>query len=158
MIRPATLADIPALIALGREMHEESSYASLNYSDEKVRSGFEQAIFNPEEFFLYVAEKDSTIIGMYWGLVAEYFFGHDRAAYDFVLFVSKKHRGSMAAVRLLRAFEEWAFSKNAMEICPAISTEVNSDRTAEFHARLGYDVVGHQFKKRRKLCAVAEQL
>ena len=45
MIRPATEADIPGLVELGRFMHEESDeYRGIRYEDDRVASTLKQMI------------------------------------------------------------------------------------------------------------------
>jgi len=52
-------------------------------------------------------------------------------------------------VKLITAFEEWAFAKGVKEVCPASSTMVAPERTAMLYNLLGYTNVGSLFKKRR---------
>ena len=151
IIRPATEADVPRVYELSEGIFNESVYArTCVYSPEKVAHLVTQVILpNPDRWFLHLAEKDGSIIGMYAGFLTEYYFSQDLMACDLALFVDPSKRGSIAAVRLIQAFEEWAFAQGAKEICPATSTMVAPERTASLYKLLGYDVVGNMFKKRR---------
>ena len=150
IIRPATEADVDRILDLSAGIFNESHYPKVcTYNPEKVAHLVSQMIANPEEYFLHVAEKDGTIIGMYAGLLTEYYFSNDQMAIDLALFIDPTKRGGIAAIKLITAFEDWAFERGAKEICPATSTQVAPERTAQLYHLLGYEVVGNLFKKRR---------
>lgn len=151
IIRPATEADVQHIYALSEGIFNESLYArTCEYSPEKVAHLVTQVMLpNPDRWFLHLAEKDGSIIGMYAGFLTEYYFSKDLMACDLALFVDPTKRGGLAAVKLVQAFEDWAFAHGAKEICPATSTMVAPERTALLYQFLGYEVVGNMFKKRR---------
>jgi len=150
MIRPAVHADVPIINELGEQMFNESAYAQVcKYDPEKVAHLLSLMVDTSDEYFLYVAEKDGTIIGMYLGLLTEYYFSKDLMAVDLALYVDSTKRGGLAAIKLVQAFEDWAFERGAKEIVPATSTQVAPERTAQLYHLLGYEVVGNLFKKRR---------
>ena len=150
IIRPATVDDVPRVLELSAGIFNESHYPQVcTYNPEKVAHLVSHMIATPDEYFLHLAEKDGTIIAMYAGLLTEYYFSNDRMAVDLALFVDPTKRGGLAAVKLIQAFEDWAFERGAKEICPATSTQVAPERTAQLYHLLGYEVVGNLFKKRR---------
>lgn len=149
-IRPAVREDLPAMIALGARMHAESAYAGFDYDTSKLVEMGLHYIENPERCFLAVCEDNAGfLLGMHAGYICEYYFGRDLIASDLLLFVDPCKRGSLAAAKLVKAFEEWAFAKGAREVCPGSSTMVAPERTAKLYERLGYIVVGNLFKKGR---------
>ena len=149
MIRPFTLKDLPTMVELGKIMHEESVYRDLDFDAQKLIDLGHHYIANPETCWSAVAEVDGRIIGMYAGYITEYYFGKDLIAQDLLLFVDPTKRGGLAAVKLITAFEDWAFAKGVKEVCPASSTMVAPERTAMLYNLLGYTNVGSLFKKRR---------
>jgi GNAT superfamily N-acetyltransferase len=150
IVRPAVEADVPRILELSAGIFNESKYPEVcTYNPEKVAHLVSHMLATPDEFFLHVAEKDGSIIGMYAGTLTEYYFSNDRMAVDLALFVDPGKRGGLAAIRLIQAFEEWAFERGAKEICPATSTQAAPERTAMLYQVLGYEVVGNLFKKRR---------
>lgn len=151
IIRPATEADVPRVLELSEGIFNESVYArTCTYSPEKVAHLVTQLMLpNPDRWFLCLAENDGITIGMYAGFLTEYYFSQDLMAVDMALFVDPSKRGGLAAVKLVQAFEEWAFARGAKEVCPATSTMVAPERTAMLYQFLGYDIVGNMFKKRR---------
>lgn len=149
-VRSATLDDLPAMIALGAQMHAESVYAPFDYDEEKLHALGVRYVENPDWCFAGVCEDaHGRLLGMHLGFISEYYFGRDLIATDLLLFVDPCKRGSLAAALLVKAFEEWAFAKGAREVCPGSSTMVAPERTAKLYERLGYTVVGNLFKKGR---------
>jgi GNAT superfamily N-acetyltransferase len=87
---------------------------------------------------IFVAERERILVGMMAGFVFEHFFGFDKIASDYVLYVSPAHRGGTLMVRLVKAFESWAIGLGADEIAVGVSTEVDPQRTVMLYERLGY--------------------
>ena len=141
MIRLATLDDIPALIALGAVMHQESRYRVLPYDEEKVR-GLLSRMIEHEDGLLLVAEKSGEIVGGFAGLIAEHWFSTSRIATDFALFIHPDHRGGLTAARLLKAFVAWAKEHGAALITAGITTGVHTDATTRLYQSLGFEPVG----------------
>lgn len=149
-VRLATIDDIPEMIELGARMHAESVYSAFDYDREKLFDLGKNCVENPDRCFAGVCEDaHGQLLGMHVGFISEYYFGRDLIATDLLLFVDPCKRGSLAAALLVKAFEEWAFARGAMEVCPGSSTMVAPERTAKLYERLGYTVVGNLFKKGR---------
>jgi GNAT superfamily N-acetyltransferase len=149
LIRDFTLSDVPEMIELGRKMQEESSFDGLDYDFDKLMALGETYIANPEVYYAKVVTHNGVIYAMYVGYISEYYFSKDLAAFDLLLFVHPDKRGGLAAVRLIKDFEQWAYENNAKEIRPACSTGVKSEMTRQLYESLGYETVGYTFRKRR---------
>lgn len=147
-IRPFERSDFDALIALARKMWSESTYRNLNLDDGKLRKLGERMVTDPDMFGFLAEEESGERIGFFIGFIAEHYFGTDKVASDLALFVDPGRRGGMAAIRLMNAFEQWAVSKGAKEICLGITTGVNEEITQKLYARLGYERSGIICKKR----------
>lgn len=146
-IGPATVDDIPELVRLSYLMHGGSAYSKFNFDLDKIASNFAFWVSSPDYFVVTAKDEDGMIVGGYCGYVTEYFFGKDLIACDLGLFVEPSRRGGMTAIRLIKAFEDWAKSKGAKEVCPGTTTMVAPERTSRLYERLGYLVVGSIFKK-----------
>lgn len=149
LIRNFTIEDVPAMIELGKRMQAESSFEGLNYDQEKLTDMGYVYIANPQVYFAKVAEKDGVIYAMYVGYISEYYFSKDLAGFDQLLFVAPEKRGGIAAMRLIKEFEEWAYANGAKEVRPACSTGVESEKTRQLYEALGYETIGYTFRKRR---------
>ena len=155
-VRIGTHEDIPAVVDLGARLHAESpTYRDFPYSRIKVRAVLQQCVGTlmapAEDAVMLVAEEDGRLIGMLLGYLTEGVFVEDLViATDLTFYVEPEHRGTMAAVRLLKAFEVWARTHGATHIAPGISTRINDERTQRFYERLGYASSGMSMTKRIK--------
>ena len=133
-IRKANLSDVPALIELGRQMHEESPrFRRYAFSDERLKSSLE-AIMQLDHCCAFVAEDDGVVIGGILGVAVEHYACDLKQASDLAFFMHRAHRGGTAAVRLVRTYVKWATDLGA-EPSIGINTGVNPERTARlFHA------------------------
>lgn len=146
MIRLATKDDLPRLLQLGKEMHEESNYASFSYCPEKV----EQMLNNLLEGagVIFVAERGGVVIGGIAGMVYSPFFSNDKAATDIGLFIAKTTRGLMTAPTLIKTFTNWAEEQPGVkQIRPGASLGGKTDAISKLYERCGYQTVGAVFMK-----------
>lgn len=136
-----------AVIELGRRMHRESAYAVLPFDAEKVRRLIEFCIAHPAARCAFVVESAKKPIGMLLGYIDEYFFCREKIAADLILYVHPEHRSSGAGSELVRAFQRWAFDHGAHEVCLAVSTAVEAERTGRLYRNLGFGSVGGIYKQ-----------
>ena len=148
MIRSMTEGDISKCIELGHAMHQESYFKHFNYSEEKLNKFLRLMILNPEQYCAYVYEKDNTIIGFFLGVSSEQWIGTDKMSSDLACYVIPEERGSIAGVRLIKAYEEWAKENKVKEIILGVSTGINTKRTSSLFKHLGYGDEAFSFRKR----------
>ena len=140
--------DIPEVLRLGYQMHQESVYRRFDYNEDKFARLVCHYMMNPDKCFTCVSVVNGVVNGVLLGSIDEHYFGHDRVASDTLWYVTPKSRGSRAGLQLLRQFEQWSKDRNAAEIYMGVSTGVNSDKTGGVLQKLGYDVVGGNYKLR----------
>jgi GNAT superfamily N-acetyltransferase len=139
MVRWMTIEDLPIAIAMGEAMHKESYYKHFDYDPMKLQKLWELSEAHQGFYGKFVAENsDGKIVGMFVGMCAEHYFGHDKIATDLLLYVTPEARGGSAAPRLVKAYEKWARESGAKEIHVGVSTGVNEDRTARLYEKLGF--------------------
>jgi GNAT superfamily N-acetyltransferase len=127
-------------------MHKESPrFSRFAYDPDRCLSLLQKLHLSG---VILLAEEREQIVGMILGGISEHFFGRGTVASELVVYVAPESRGGTAAMRMLKAFEDWAFSKGADEIVLGVSTEVHAKRTAEFYQRLGYEMSGYTCIKR----------
>lgn len=146
MIRCADQTDLTELVRLGRLMHAESNYAPLVFS-EVVYRHFLQAVIDHDNGCVLVAERNHGLIGVYIGVVANAFFSTDKVANDVLLYVEPHFRGGMTAMRLIKAFEQWAVEQGAVQIRPGISVGGEIDVAARLYRAAGFETAGYAFLK-----------
>jgi len=143
--REATLQDFPIVSKLGRLMHEESSYASLEFSESRLFEIFDLYIRDPNRLIV-LAELDGQILGLYAGYVSKYYFSEELVANDIAWFVVKEKRGSSIGLKLLTIFERWALSKGVSEIRIKYSTDINPKAFDSLMYKLCYSNVGANYR------------
>lgn len=147
-IRQPTDSDTPAVLSMARAMHAESPrFRGMTFADEKALIVINHMIVNGGGF---IAERDGVIIGMIGGLIAEQYFSYDRYVSDLVVYVAPEYRGGSTATRLIKIFEEWAFSQDGVgEVVLGVSTGVHPEATVCVYERLGYTLSAYGLMKTR---------
>lgn len=141
MIRPATHADIGALLMLSETMHAESRFARRRFSLDKMAALFTRLIERDDGLVL-VAEHDGAITGAFAGYVAEDWFGPDLVSGDFGLFVRPDRRGLGDAPPLIKGYVEWARSRGVAEPEVGVSTGIHTEKTARLYEAMGFGRIG----------------
>lgn len=157
-VRPARPDDSGVLMDLCRAAHSESPrYRSLRFDPVKVEDTIRAMVGTyatgaPPSACVVVSEKDHHVTGVFGGVLQDHIFGPDLVAREVLFYVKPEHRGTFAraAIKLVRAFERWAFvEKNAMEIVVGSSTMVTPDTTLNLYRYLGYHSHGFSMIKKR---------
>lgn len=140
MIRAARHSDIPRIIELGTILHATSSYSSMAFCPDKV-AGF-MAFLIDGGGVVFVAEVYGVVVGGMAGGVTDQWFSNDLIAYDYSIFVEPGRRNGIIAMRLIRAFEEWARIMGAKQLHMGIGTSVNVEGTTRLYQSLGLNHYG----------------
>lgn len=147
-IREITQGDVQTVLELAKDMHKESWFAAYDFDEAKAASIWERKQLFPNDWCLLLAEDNDQIIGVFVGFIVEHFFGRDRLSSDLILYVDPAHRGGTAAMRLVKAYEEWARNAGVKEIQLGIATNVHVDRTARLFEKLGFGDRAVMYRKR----------
>lgn len=135
-IRVATTVDTEQLVALGRRFLASSGYG-VKVPDDEAREGIEMLIHSGRVF---VAEKDKKIVGALGARMTNLWFSQSlTVASELMWWVDEEHRGTLAAVRLVGAFEAWAKAEGAHFI--AMSDITGLGNVDKLLKRLGYKCV-----------------
>ena len=147
VIRKADIDDVPSMIKLGMEMHEESPvFNMVDFDGDKLMSLAKSGAMT-DFGASFLAEINGEAIGMFCGIVVPHYWGHMLMANDLCLFVTKSRRGGTAAYRLIKAFEAWAIANGAVALRFGISTNIEPERTLKLYEKLGYKLEGYQVNK-----------
>jgi GNAT superfamily N-acetyltransferase len=137
-MRQATHNDIPAIVALGKSMHDESPFfRALEWDAEKVAQTA-AALIEAAHGFVRVVEQDGQIVGGMMALATPHWSSPDLTSCDLGLFVAEDNRGGMAAARLLLAYRDWARGLGCVIINFGIMTGVHAERTEALARRIGF--------------------
>ena len=144
MLRPANKSDIPAMVELGAMHVASCSYKDFAYDRAKTAKALSDLM--DKHGFAVVAEQDGKIVGGMVGDVVEMWFSTTRLGIEHIIFIHPKYRGPRMAVRLIAAWEKWC----KIQKCEYIQASVTSGHfgAANLYARLGFEYVGPNFRKR----------
>lgn len=147
-IRAAQDNDTRQLIVLAALMTKESPrFGQHEFSVEKANSFINTLI---QHGGLFVAAKGEQIVGFFAGFVVEHFLSNLSYASDAGVYVLPEHRGGSAFLRLVKAFEAWAYERGAHEIQLGTSTGVEPEKTVRMYQRLGYTMNSYGLLKARE--------
>lgn len=105
-IRPATMEDVPAIVAMAERFYPASGYLEL-YGPMSKDSAAGLAIITIETGVMLVAERDGEHAGMACLHVDRFLFNADVVvAHELAFWIEPEHRGGMLAARMLRAIDE----------------------------------------------------
>lgn len=150
-VRPATAADLPALIEMGQALHDESPrYQGMGFSAEKLRRLFErlQGTLLTKPGCCLVAEEGGYIVGMAVGIIAERWFSDELYLTDLTVYVRPEHRTGVTFLRLVRALERWARDRGLADVVLGVSTEIHAQETVRAYEAMGYRLTGYTMVKR----------
>ena len=150
-IRAARIEDIPALVAFGQHMHAITRFRSQPYNAVKVAFNFSELITKGQgKYAFFVAESNAQdqpprLVGGLIGVMEQQIFTDGWTASVMHIDVAPQARMGGWGVRLLRAFEQWAKNRNAIEISFGINSEDNMQRIGQFATKMGYRKVGENY-------------
>jgi len=138
---------------MGQMMHDEGAYSFVPYEVQdayySARCALERHHDGEGQFIAVAEDSDGQIIGFMIAAMVPYIFSFKaRYASDLAVYVIPEKRGTSAAIRLVKAFEEWADTQNAAEKKLGVSTAINIERAHGFYTKLGYNQVGGLYTKR----------
>jgi ribosomal protein S18 acetylase RimI-like enzyme len=134
LIRKAKQSDTERLTVLANRMVKNTPFTAI--SKERI-----EKVLTVPTAVVFVAES-KEIVGFICGMIHDQFFTQQKFASDLALYVDESHRGSSAALRLIKNFEIWAKENKAEKVWLGQSVGQNIESTTDFYKRLGYKVVG----------------
>lgn len=149
MIRAAKHSDVPRLIELGTMLHEISSYSTMPFNPEKS-AAFLHELINGQNGVVFAAEIDGVVVGGMAGGVVDQWFCDELIAYDYSIFIEPARRSGITAIRLIKAFEEWARIRGARHVQLGIGTQLNVEGTSRLYQSQGFELFAPLFQKEIK--------
>lgn len=142
-VRRAALADVADLVDLARDMHEDSSFAPLQFDPDKLTETL--AVMIRHGHGVFVAELRGEIVGAIVGYLDSPIFSRDKVAYEHALYVSPEHRSGHLAISLVSAFADWAKQVGAKQIRPGVTTGPVGGGACKLYRAMGFTPVGETF-------------
>lgn len=148
MIRRAVLADLPALVEMGRRFFDASGFGDVtSYDPESMAHTFAE-LAQSEQGLLLVAD-DGGLVGMVGALVYPHYFNKaDLIAQELFWWVDESARKSGVGGELLESVEAWASEKGAASVVMLSLSALNPDAANRMYINAGYRPAEQSFIKR----------
>ena len=140
IVRRATVADIDALIEMGKSFLSYSKYGqAVPFDHDQMAKGLCGVI---DHGVIFVAEKHGEIIGGLVGARSQMWFAPDTLiASELAWWVKPEHRGSKLSIRLLHEFERWGKANGAKLIAMSDLVIDGDNPAGRLIEKLGYALV-----------------
>lgn len=147
--RPSSIKIIPysdeyrdGVVEVAHEMHRNSIYHDLPLDEAKVVRQLAASGTMVADRYFRLAVMNGEVLGGFYGHVRKTFFCDELLAHDMGWWVKESARGSLAAIKLLADFEDWAKAQGARKIMVGQSTEINIEKTTRLFQNCGFRVIG----------------
>lgn len=145
-IRPLSVHELHRCVPFGEAFHTEMKIPGKFIGQKFVDSWI--AFFASFPATILLLQKDELIIGGIGGIVTPDPYDGRLCAQEMFWFVDKAHRGGSGAARLVDAFEDWAWSKDAVEVRVArMMTGDDQPGIERFYDKRGYDMLEIHYRK-----------
>ena len=146
MIRTATLEDIPSLVDMGMRFAQSDAYRHILRDNPAQIESMAHMLVTKDTCTMLVLEKDGHIEGMIGMICTPHFLSGDMFAGEICWWVNPDHRGD--GIRLMKAAETWAKSRNAL----TIQMVAPNERVGRLYERLGYTQTETSYQKSCASC------
>ena len=146
-IRTATPADIPALVELLLAMRDETRYAGLDVSPERLARnlGTQFSRMDATQCCFVAENAEAALVGVLAGSLRQFLFQEFVTATEGLFYVHPGARGTTAAVKLIYAIREWAIARGVREIQFSVRSGKDIARTDRLMKRLGFNLIGGNY-------------
>lgn len=143
-------SDIPALVELAREAHEESRFSYIPFSEEKVVKIAQVVLKQSQLNCVFLAEKNGVVVGFSYCSLGEYHIGKGVIVATLqslcVLHsVRAGLNGGKVALGLIARNINWSRQRGAAELLVHVTSGVNISETHRFLSRIKYDIIGGSY-------------
>lgn len=144
--------DIPALVELAREAHEESRFSYIPFNSRKVVRIAEVSLRDKNKNGVFMAFKKDVAVGFAYASVGEFHIGSGALfATIHNINVRRSARGRLSggriALGLFSGLESWAKSRGAHEVLAHVTSGVSLAQSHSLMKRLGYKFIGGSYAK-----------
>jgi len=135
------------MVEIAHQIHQASLYSEIEMEEDKLLAQLEYASNTHPSGYFRLAVLGDKLYGAFLGMISPGFFCDALIAKDMGWWVKPEHRGSPAAICLLRDFEKWAKEKGASKVMIGQTGVENIEKTTKLFTHCGYKVVGYNTAK-----------
>lgn len=144
--------DLPELLHLAREAHEEGRFNYIAFSPEKVRKIAQRAMADPKRRAVMLARRGNDPVGFAYCSAGEYHIGKGALITTIHnINVSRHVRASLSggrvALGLFKGVETWSKARSAREVLFHVTSDVDLARSHKFAKRMGFQFIGGSYAK-----------
>lgn len=133
-VRRGTLADLPAIIELGRSFYAEGNLPGRVEPEQVKRSW--NLFLATGQGALFVLERDGAVVGALGALIYPDMNDGDLVATEAFWYVMPEHRGG--GIALFNAFEAWASAAGAKRLMMVHLLDLMPKALEKFYIKKGY--------------------
>jgi N-acetylglutamate synthase-like GNAT family acetyltransferase len=149
-IRPATLADVPALVELASQMHALTRFKAFAFNAQRTAESLASLVQQQSGKYLFVVAQNNQekIVGGLIAVIEQHIFSDALTASIMNIVVLPQARMGGYGVRLLKAFEGWAKNRRVTELYFGVNSQTGVAQIETMALRMGYEKVGGNYAKR----------
>ncbi|WP_299155184.1 hypothetical protein [uncultured Tateyamaria sp.] len=145
-------SDLPAIVRLAQDAHNESRFGYMPFNPDKVRKIARAAFKDQKRHAVMIAEKHDQAVGFVYCSVGEYHIGSNvllttihnmNVAHS----VRSSLSGGKIALGLFRGVETWSKARGAKEILFHVTSDVSLAQAHKLAKRIGYQFIGGSYVK-----------
>ena len=146
-IRFAQMADVPALVELGRSIHAVTRFNQFEFNPQRVEANLTAVIEDKRNMYCFLVAEDANgcVVGGLLGCLEHHVFSDQLVATLIHYDVLPEKRMGGAGLKLLIAFRQWAINRDVFELNAGISSGSNLDKMDRFMRKLGFKLTGGNY-------------
>ncbi len=140
-VRPATLKDMPSLLAMARQfILEAPNYSGRELNENALEANLTAVIQGQGAIF--VTEHKDVLTGGIVCLTTKDWFNNQIIAFEQVFYVVPEYRSTQSALLLIDSFVSWAKHMNAGRVQCGTTTGINTDGCVRLYKHFGFNEYG----------------
>jgi len=148
LVRFALETDEDECVELAR-LQTAETLPHMPFDERRARQTFTKYLTTANPTVFVCEDDNRRLAGFLIATWSEYAFTTGICVNQEVIYVRSENRGSRAAARLIRSFNEWADRLGAREVFTGITNGFKAERTARLFERFGYTPVGVYLRRIR---------
>lgn len=140
-VRPATLKDMPSLLAMARQFILEAPNYSGRELDENALEENLTAVIQGQGA-IFVTEHKDVLTGGIVCLTTKDWFNNQIIAFEQVFYVVPEYRSTQSALLLIDSFVGWSKHMNAKRVQCGTTTGISTDGCVRLYRHFGFTEYG----------------
>ncbi|WP_180060953.1 GNAT family N-acetyltransferase [Acinetobacter sp. YH12124] len=140
-VRPATLKDMPSLLAMARQFILEAPNYSGRELDENALEENLTAVIQ-EQGAIFVTEHKDVLTGGIVCLTTKDWFNNQIIAFEQVFYVVPEYRSTQSALLLIDSFVSWSKHMNAKRVQCGTTTGISTNGCVRLYRHFGFTEYG----------------